>query len=415
MSVYICVFFYSIIQEAIYSPDTYSYLDANMFRHPGYVVFLRVFTSVFRNQYELFVVAFQLLFGLIATHFTIQRFSILFNFNYLTKIIALLILLFPFFEPLYVANNLCSEGLSYPLYVIFITLSFELIYNENQKKLKYLIIAYILLALTRGQFIFTPFLFAIVYFLKHRKESYKDFKFWRLTILFLAPLIVNLADRTYHKLKDGLFVQTPFTYINTAASAYFVSKDSDKSLFKNEDYKTIFIKCFTHLQENNLLHSSIKRKTNTEYYSYFHKNVPPIANLTVQKFGVEYYYYDKHLTIASSEFEADNAAKAATFILIKHNFKKWINIYYANLTHAFKSQILLLFIALIALFSFIKLVKQYNYKYAMLFLFSSLTISNAMLVAFASHSIMRYLFYNYIFIFLILITMIKQFKNVKNS
>ena len=111
--------------------------------------------------------------------------------------------------------------------------------------------------------------------------------------------------------------------------------------------------------------------------------------------------------VAKAYFDIEAACKDITISLIKANFSKWIDLYYYNISYGFYSPAVLVFVVFILIFSFIKALFSYHKSYAIIFLLSSLTLSNAMLIAFASHSIMRYLFYNYVLLFLILIGIIK--------
>ena len=180
--VYLLVFIFIISNEAIYSPDTRSYLNALPYRHPGYVLFLKSFKFIFSSFFDLSILIFQGAFGLLAVNFFFKKAAQIFNLSTVSKVLLMVLLIFPFFNPLYVANNICPEGISYPLYLFFIATILDFIKNDSYKKLILAFLFYALLALTRGQFIFTPLIFAFVYFLEKQSQLLKISKIFKLIL-----------------------------------------------------------------------------------------------------------------------------------------------------------------------------------------------------------------------------------------
>ncbi|WP_303316216.1 hypothetical protein Q4Q34_12475 [Flavivirga abyssicola] len=415
--VYILIFVFLIFQEAIFSPDTYGYLKARPNRHPGYVIFIKAFEFIFTNYFAKIVVGIQLVLGMASVHFFLKRISGILSFNKLIRSLLLIVLLFPFFPPLYVANNICSEGLSYPLYLIFITLSLEIVLNEKKKLLLFMSIAYILLVLTRGQFIIASLIFAFTYLLKHRRNTLIKSNLKVFFIILFLPLFVIMADKTYHKLKDGLFISTPFSFINASAAAFYVSNDTNFNQIENGDYKAIFKKCYKYLSEKDLLLSRQKQTNYKTYYNHFHNHIPQICNQTIHQFSLEY-YIEKHTAqgldinpaVANSYWQSELAAQSLFFTLVKLNFKSWCNLFFANIKHAFKGVILFFLLLGFFFYSLFKLLYSKTKDYYILFILSALILSNAFIVCFASHSIIRYLFYNYSLIFITFVMVLKIIK-----
>ncbi|MEZ4802150.1 MAG: hypothetical protein R2797_05205 [Gelidibacter sp.] len=389
-------------------------------RTPGYVFFVKSFEFIFPNTYAPIVVAAQLVLGLFAVHFFYNRIAWMLSLNYLIKIIVLVLLIAPFFPPLLVANNICSEGLSYPFYLFFLSFGFEFLNTEKKRTFFLFFISYLLLVLTRGQFLITSAIFALVYFFKHRSGSFKRRHFIRFALICIFPLFVIFTDRSYHKLKDGVFKSTPYTYVNISASAFYVSNESDAEFIENEEYRELFRRCHQTLSRKNLLLSSKKRKGYEEYYQHFHNHVPQICNQTVHDISRDY-FFKKYLNTNTdlkkasvySLWQSELFCKNVFFVLIKHNFASWLHLYCSNIVHGFKSIFLLLFVVLIFLISTFKVFLGNHKNYSLLFVMSALTLSNAMIVSLASHSIIRYLFYNYVLILLMLVILFKLFSNAK--
>jgi O-antigen ligase len=413
--VYLVVFLYLIFQPAIYSPDTRSYLEAMPYRHLGYVIFIKCFDLFFSGKvFNVLVIAFQAIFGLLATFVFYTKISKLITFNLITKIGLFAFLLFPFLPPLEVANNICSEGLSYPLYLLFVAFGIDFFFT-NTKSFKYFIVVFLLLALTRGQFIITIVPIAFMYILKHKKTLFKKPHLNRFIVLLLLPVVVLLADKSYHKLKDGIFMSTPFSFVNISTAAFYVSEKSDSNQLTGND-KKVFDICYNKLDKQKLLLTNQKEGSYKDYYSFFHNHIPNICNRTVHYYGRAFFLEDElsnstHLEIAQAHLSIENTLRNISFSLINQNFNKWLNLFFANLIHAFNGIVILIIIVTVFSSSLIKLFTSNNNNYYLLFMLSALILSNTLLVCLASHSIIRYLFYNYALYFLIFIILFKQIKH----
>ena len=405
---YLFVFFIVIYQGPIFSPDTYGYLNAVIYRSSGYPVFSKFFMFVFGQFYDIAIICFQIIFGLYGVHLFLKTSSRIFHLKVTEKTLLFLVLIFPFFSPLLVANNICSEGLSYPLYLILIGFSLQFLLLNRQNSLKYIIISSVLLTLTRSQFLPVPLILAIIYFFKFKKELLAKKHLSKVLIIVLVPIACILMDKTYHKLKDGKFISTPFAYVNACASALYVSDFNDTQYILKSDDKNIFIDCYRFLDKHGWLISTKSQKSNSEKYNHFHNNMSNICNKTLHDRG-RAYYRARNLTTVQECIATEKTAKNLFFALTKNNFKKWIILYFNNIVHGFKSIFVLIFVLVIALTSFVKLMKDYSNFYAIQFLISSLILSNSLIIAFASHSIMRYLFYNYALFFLLIVMLIKYF------
>ncbi|MTE26756.1 hypothetical protein [Winogradskyella ouciana] len=417
---YLIVVLYCLYNEPIYSPDTYSYLNAMPFRQMGYVIFFKVFNTVFGTYFDVAVVAFHAVFSLFGVHLFFTRISRLFQLNNLLKFPLLIILLFPFFPPLSIANNLCSEGLGYGLYLLFIALGMEVLFNKKGHYIKYYLIAYLLLVSIRSQFIISTLIFAGTYFLMYRKEIFQKKHLLNVLMFCGIMLIASLSERTYHKLKDGFFKPTPLGYTSASTAPIYLSAKDDYKLFKNKDYQEILKTSYDTLAHKNLLPKP--DYSTQESYKFFHDNLPKICNQTLRVIGTSYYFnqpeiknWDTSKKSAYSFFKTEEACKAFTKVLILNNFKEWLKLFYANLTYGFKSQLLLWFVVIMFFYSLIKTFLNHRKKYAIIFLLSSLILSNAMFIAFAAHSIQRYLFYNYALIFLLFISIYNLTKRDQKS
>lgn len=420
-AIYITVFTYLISQGPILSPDSYSYLSAASERNPGYVIFLKLFEFLFPNSYGL-PIATQLLIGLMAVDLFQKCMSQLFNLNRVLNGVMIFLLIFPFFPPLLFANNVCSEGLSYPLYLMFLVYGFKYLRDSKSTNLLLFFFFYILLVLTRGQFLMTSTIFLVAFCIK----SYKDGLNRRSIIKFISiaalPLAVIFADKLYHKLKDGLFISTPYAYVNMSALAFYVSNKNDTMSFLDTEYKLLFEDCYNNLKEKKLLLNSERRKSIKEDYEFFYNHIPQICNRTIHKITTQY-YFDKYMkdshnnkaASAYSKWQSEIACKNMYFKLVDQNSSQYIKLYLYNLSNAFFSVVILILFVLIFIYSTFGLLLKRNLYFSMLFICSGLVLSNAMIVSIASHSIVRYLFYNYVLIGFTIFLIIKPRIDAKRT
>ena len=413
--IYFCVLIFCLFSDYIYSFDTYSYLRAMPYRQMGYVVFIKSFSYVFGSYFEEFVVFVHAIVSLFGVHYFYKQVSSIFNLNNVLKFILVGILLIPFFPPLLIANNLCSEGLGYGLYLLFIAIGLNILFKNKRKDIKFYVIIFLLLVSIRSQFLISTLIFAGVYFLMYRKSLFQKKHILTITVFCGIVLVASISERTYHKLKDGFFKPTPLGFTSASTAPIYISDTTDYLLIDQRDYREILKMSYSTLTKKDLLLKP--NQTPEEDYVFFHKNLPKICNQTVREEGVSYYFkktvpkdWSENQANSYPFFETEAACKVYTFTLIKAHFNKWVRLFYTNLTYGFYSPLLLFFVVIIFFFSLIKTTFYYQKKYAILFLLSSLILSNALFIAFASHSIQRYLFYNYALLFLLFISTLKLLK-----
>lgn len=384
------------------------------YRQLGYVIFLKSAGFIFNSYFEIAVIFIHTVFTLFSVHYFYKKTTSLFTLHSIYKLVLLALLLFPFFPPLSIANNITSEGLGYGYYLLFIAIGFNILFNKKEH-FKYFIFIYLGLVFVRSQFIFSTLIFSGVYFLMHRKSILQR-KHLISSLIFCSIIAVSsLTERTYHKFKDGFFKPTPLGFVSASTAPIYISDTADYALIRKSEYRDILKRSYDTLVKKDLLLKP--HLTQKEQYLFFHENLPKICNQTVHLQAINYFKnhdLPKGLTEKQAKsypfFEAEAASKVFTFTLIENNFKKWITLYYTNITYGFYSPILFFLVAFLFIFSLIKTVFTYHTRYAIIFLLSSLILSNALFIAFASHSIMRYLFYNYALIFLLFISALKLLK-----
>lgn len=414
LALYLATFAFVMLKDPVLGNDSFSYNVMEISRFPGYAVFMRVLLKIFGvNLYTHIIILIHVLFGLTAIHVFTNKLNQIFKLTFVQNIGVLLLLLFPFFTKPLLANDVASEGICYPLYLLIITYSIKVVFQRQFSKIYFLALLLIALTITRGQFIIVPIIIAFIFILKERHRFRKKPQLTVIILLLLVPFVTNMLDKSYRKMVHGHFVKTPYSYVNAVALPLFVSKKDDFKTLKNEDYKEIFKFSYQRIDSLNLLNSKVEGSLE-EKYMRFHENFPLICNQNIHMGGVDY-YMNKGFSRAEAYIKTEEACKAIMFNAIKHNFKDYILIYYTNVIYGFKSVFIALFFLITALWSFVKVIKKFELDTGFILFTSLLVISNALIVAIACHSISRYLVYNYFSIIIIPLLLIRRLPFFKNS
>jgi len=410
--VYTLCFLYLIFQDAIYSPDTASHFKLEVWRSPVYSSFVFLFKKIFSSYFDIVTVSFQLIIGFAAVHLFYKKISVLLSLPLLLNILLFIVLIFPFFNPLMNANNICSEGFSYPLYLLTICYGFSFLY-EN-KNFWWLLLFSMSLSLTRAQFILIPIIIAFVYIIKKWNAVNKT-RPVLLTSLLIGSLFINiLIDKTYHKITKDQFVSTSSFFIANTAAMY-VSETNDIKDINEKEAQAVFKLSREYSDKKGLLMETKKEQSALELYNDFHNNLTQICSYSFHYKGTMLLKETKGYSVNKARVNVEKAAKNMMPTLVKNNFKKYIKLYYGNLIHGVKSQLLLFLIIGLFFYSLFKILKSYNKDYSIVFILSSLILSNALIVSFGSYSIVRLLFYHYSLIVLLLFYSSKVcYKHYKN-
>lgn len=405
--IFAAFFLFFILQPPLYSPDTYSYLRADITRFPGYILYLRGLRAIFGASFAVVALAGHLVMGIVAIALIFKNVSKLFQLSWIAKGLLLTVLLFPYFKPIEVAVNLTSEGLAYPLYLLLLSFAIDFLFKNQSKKIFHIAFVYLMLVLTRGQFIIVAPIIGFVLALRLKQRLFKPKALFLVVFLLLLPVLSTFADKTYRYIFYGYFKTTPYTYVNVVALPLYVSEAIDIKLFEDKDIKVIYKHSHQTIDSLQLLSSDVSGSYKDKYLR-FHYNFPKICNQNIHNFGLTY-YLEQGVPPNENAFAIEDACKAMTPKLIGAHFNEFIALYYTSIVHGFKSVFILFFVIALSILSLVRVVKRFGMNSGFVLLSTVLIISNAAIVGIASHSIMRYLFYNYFLGLLILIILLKKF------
>ena len=115
-------------------PDTSSYLYADNTRSALYPLLLKTYTAIFKEKFIWLILA-QILMGILASYNLSKSFANYFNLPYLKfkgcRIVALTLLLSPYWGMLKIGNNILTEAICYPLFLFAVDHLFCAIINNN--------------------------------------------------------------------------------------------------------------------------------------------------------------------------------------------------------------------------------------------------------------------------------------------
>src|SRR5690606_1398498 len=207
------------------------------------------------------------------------------------------------------------------------------------------------------------------------------------------------------KLVHNHYITAPYTYVNAITLPLYISKKKDSILFENPDNRELFLKTYRRIDSLGLLSSKVDGGYK-EKYQVFHDNFPYICNQSFHDIG-RLYFKDESDPFQSS-IDTEIAAKQMFPLLVKEHFKDYIALYYTSIKHGFYSVFIFIFFVLVCIYSGWKCLKKFTFENAILFFGSLLIISNALIVAVAVHTILRYVFYNFAMAFIILFLLSKK-------
>ena len=177
-------------------------------------------------------------------------------------------------------------------------------------------------------------------------------------------------------------------------------------LIENDEHREIFKNAHTLSSASGWLQLNKLDENYSNYYEHFHKNLGKICSVSLHDQGRDY-YIAKNYNNTEARAKVEDVAKGILPILIRNNFKKYVQLVYASVIHGLKSHILFWSLVLLLLFSGIKSLTTQNNNYLIVLFLTSLILSNAFIVSFSSYSIVRLVFYHYVSIALLFIWITK--------
>ena len=132
--------------------DSASYIGMSSFRGPLYPLLIRLLFFIGGNNYKIWLLCFQIIFGAFGIYIYCSFFYRFFKLKYWLTFILSLSIASPYFFSSTIANLVMTEAISYPLILIAIRYLTESVFTQNLKSFTIYLICCIPLILIRGQF-----------------------------------------------------------------------------------------------------------------------------------------------------------------------------------------------------------------------------------------------------------------------
>lgn len=374
----------------IYYPDSYAFLDMAINRSPVYSTFLKCFTFIFGDAFEIPVLIAQYLFMVLATHFllkTLYKSLKLHSFSVLLFQMALLANAIIWY---YSVNKILSESLAFPLVIIFVTYLFKSLKYKSFTSLIKAIVILFFLQFTRGQFIiFIPLvLLVIIYVLYNNRKPKKGIL--ALVLLILIPVLISFSERVYNKIVINQYKNYAMTYVHFISAPFYVANSEDVSLFETEEEKDFFRRTFSQLEEKQLtIDYGFK---SVAPYMFFERNFTKICNATVHQSNMDY-FGAKGYNKFEQQYKVDELTTKMFKPLLKANFVKWVKHVRRSFTKGVGGKAVFLMLILILVCCSWLFLKSKDYKFLFLILAIVLKFANNIVIAMVVHSIDRYTYY----------------------
>ena len=371
------------------APDTMGYLNFSDIRQPLACYFFNFFKIIFGYQYYWAIFITQLILGIVACGYASHVFNHIFQIERIASIFTFFILLAPYFLPTRFANFILSEGLSYPLFIMALSMLAQSLAKQSFKYYLGFLGVIVLLVLTRRQFIFLyPFLVLFI-----------TYQLWRrpidvqpLNIILCSILAVSAAeflDMLYYHVNWGIWMHAPFTWRQACVAMFYLSQPEDVQLFTDPLVAQVFNTTRqTMLTENIGFDPTTIGKLPREFiyyqnfYLYYnvicHRILGPVLN---------------NINVINN-IDREGILKSITLILLKKHYLNFLILYIFNIVKNLGSYLFTLQLVVIALWAAFAMKHRNIALYIQItFWIGILNLGNYMTIALVEPVLDRYTMY----------------------
>lgn len=293
------------------------------------------------------------------------------------------------------------EGITFPLFIFAFFQLVDCFLKINFQKIITVSCLVSLLILTRTQFYFFYGVFVVMLLWFVWKKFPVKYILSALIIFLLSAFITNLADRTYHYVENGAFINEPFSGILTVIQPLYLADSDASRYFQNPQEKNL-VKLMQHnIASNQLNHDVITYpSTSIQYYEYLNneyaKNYLDIQDM-VNKAITHTSFYKIYDVSNADLLKMNKITLDMSKILFAHDVKKNLMLYGYKVVDGMGGISCFIFFTLLLLFTVVKIFQNRTMDLASgeIFVFLMLVISflNVMVVAVAEPNCTRYFCY----------------------
>lgn len=331
------IFLFCLRQGVILTPDSGTYISLSPVRIGLYPLTILLFQSIFKGYALQALVVFQLGFAITASYHLATFLRSTFNLPAFMHWVFIA----TFLSPLIVfksANEIMSEGLAYPLFLVSSYFLLKGVVSKNIKCLLAFSFSIFLLSFTRQQYLFfygigvVSFLFLFFF----AKDFHKN-TFYLLSI-FLSLGSFFLAERSYHLLVHHSFSQTPFVGCQFIIRPLFLATEDSYKDFTNPSERRHIKETVDEMLDRKILEKDPTHRGSDHYSVYF----TPIAKIFVKSIDkIWEHEYKKNDPFQYTKV-IDHQVTSMALTLISHNFFNYIKSYAKDIIYGFGGSIYLI-------------------------------------------------------------------------
>lgn len=405
-----------ILKGPVLGSDSYSYLDMEVSRPPGYPLFLYLM-RMFGEHYLMITVIVQTLFNAAVFIIFFQYIRKRFNIPVLYMLFLLPLAVYYFIahvEP----QKILTESVAFPLFLLLSICFIEGLIKKNLHSFIIVLVVNTVLVLIRGQFLYVyPLVILAGIYVFIRNKKYIQTKY--ITVFSLAVILsfasYALINRVYHYILHDTFTDTQ-TNMSFIRNAMYISGQDDYTLFENELLQNIHRDLYDSLYSAGFNKDGFDDKVNpiinreerrrSDLIEHYHENLINIAHVLRSDIIRE-----KFPEVEETEFAVtqDKILRKLSFTLIPENFSLYLYLIASEIIYfGFNASrvYLLMFILLFAISTF-GLIKENIYG-EITFFFLIAYLSNLLLMALSNRVLGRYSIYiQFVILSLLLVFFLK--------
>ena len=381
------IFLFCLRQGVILTPDSATYISLSSVRIGLYPLTILLFQSIFKEHALQALVVFQLGFAITASYHMATFLRSTFNLPAFMHWVFIA----TFLSPLIVfksANEIMSEGLAYPLFLVSSYFLLKGVLYRDIKCLLAFSFSIFLLSFTRQQYLFfyVVGVVALLYLSFFGNGFNKKIQFFLAIICSCSLFFVS--EKTYHYIFHSSFSGTPFTGVQLLIRPLYVSAMDSYKTFEEPKQREFVKEVMQEIFNQNLMDQDPHKRELTgftlHYNTICHKISSPILGKIwqpqVNESTMNYLQTINQQTI-------DISLK-----LMKINAVHYIKSYTKDVIHGFGGYILWGFVLFTSLLCFIIIAsnRYFSVFYPFFILTTLIHLGNLLIICFFEPPLFRY-------------------------
>lgn len=394
--------------------DSQSYITNSVFRTPVYPLVIDFFEKLFPGEYLNKLLMFQIAFGFLCAYVLARSLRDGFKLSNWAGLFIYIILLAPFYGSNGIANKIMAESLTYSVFMVTATFFIRSVFELTNKNILMFVLASVLTALTRPQFLFIyP---AIIIFYYYVFKSVKNFRqiLW-LSIAFIIFIAgSSVFQKSYNYYKHGYFSGIPFTGVQIITPALYLSDSSEINIFSEDKKAAEYLEAAYARIEAEKLSSKFNTPPNfLEFATHYGVVYNEISWRTSYDVYREKYAADrdkKELSVPEI-IEFDKFSTGIAVKILKKHYIRFAKLYAANILKGIGGYFYAIFLLFILYASFTLYRDSGEAAGMAVFFMTMLNFFNYALISLVEPVMMRYTFYTDTLQLAALVSLILLFKN----